>query len=328
MDIEALRAEKQKIIEMYGVWTDHNIHLGGDLYTLTPDAVSEKWQRILQVVADVAGRPLSDLRILDLACLEGYYAIEFARHGARAVGIEGRQANLEKALFAKRALELDNAEFHLDDVRNLSRQKYGEFDVVLCLGILYHLDGEDVLRFIDSIAEVCTRFAVFDTYVGLQRERSCEHRGRTYWGIDVVEHAPEASREDRAEAKWSSLEESHSLWITRASLFNALAAAGFTSAYQCHMPAEPSKLLDRITVLAMKGVPQQSLNAPRANSMPAPEYPEDWKQIPSHHQRESYAAVDRVAGILPKPLKRGIKSVLRALGLLPKAYDWEGRHWG
>jgi hypothetical protein len=63
--------------------------------------VSEKLRRIVQVVTDIAGTQLHNLGVLDLACLEGGYAIEFARQGAKAVGIEGREASVMKARFVK-----------------------------------------------------------------------------------------------------------------------------------------------------------------------------------------------------------------------------------
>jgi hypothetical protein len=96
---------------------------------------------IVQMVRDVAGRPLRELRVVDLACLEGMYRIELARQGARVVAIEGREANLDKARPAQEALALDNLELYLDDVRNLSAKKYGRFDVVLatCTGAAWVL---------------------------------------------------------------------------------------------------------------------------------------------------------------------------------------------
>ena len=42
------------------------------------------------------------VRVLDLASLEGMYALELARRGADVVAIEGREANVEKARFAAR----------------------------------------------------------------------------------------------------------------------------------------------------------------------------------------------------------------------------------
>ena len=44
-----------------------------------------------------------------------------------------------------------------DDVRNLSVEKHGEFDVVLCLGNLYHLGAPDVFSFAARLSEVCRR---------------------------------------------------------------------------------------------------------------------------------------------------------------------------
>jgi 2-polyprenyl-3-methyl-5-hydroxy-6-metoxy-1,4-benzoquinol methylase len=66
------------------------------------------------------------------------------------VALEGRQANLEKARFVKGILDLDHLELVLDDVRNLNKDRYGFFDVVLCLGILYHLDTPDVMNFVEK----------------------------------------------------------------------------------------------------------------------------------------------------------------------------------
>ena len=44
---------------------------------------------------------MQDLRVLDLACLEAQFGIEFALHGSNVVGVEGREVNLAKAQFAK-----------------------------------------------------------------------------------------------------------------------------------------------------------------------------------------------------------------------------------
>ena len=84
---------------------------------------------------------------LRFSLFRGHYAIEFAMQGATVVGIEGRESNVQKAIFAKDILNLENLTFYQDDVRNLSAEKYGQFDIVLCSGILYHLDSSDVFPF-------------------------------------------------------------------------------------------------------------------------------------------------------------------------------------
>src|SRR5262245_46168694 len=102
----------------HGGWTAMSIHLGGGLYTLPPTA-DGRLRRILQIACDLAGKPLGQLRVLDLACLEGHYGLELAMHGAEVIGIELREENLAKARFAKDYLHLANLSLYQDDVRNL-----------------------------------------------------------------------------------------------------------------------------------------------------------------------------------------------------------------
>ena len=213
------------------------------------------------MVLDTARAPAGELRVLDLACLEGLYAIEFARQGASAVGIEGREANIAKARFVKEVLGLDRLELIQDDVRSLSLDRHGSFDVVLCLGILYHLDYPDVFDWLRAIADVCQGFAIFDTHVSLEPDREVEYHDHLYRGSLYREHLDGASEREREVNLWASLDNTYSFWPTKASLLNALDHAGFTSVYECQVPAEPDKPADRITLLAMKGVRQPLENA-------------------------------------------------------------------
>ena len=68
-------------------------------------------RRITQTIDDVAGKPWSPLRILDLGSWEGWFALEFASRGARVVSIEGREANNAKARGAAQSIGLSGAEF-------------------------------------------------------------------------------------------------------------------------------------------------------------------------------------------------------------------------
>src|SRR5947207_2409975 len=255
MDYSQLNERKAGVVARHGEWTAHNIHLGGGLYTMGEYVRGDEIlaRRLLQIASDLTGRPLADLRVLDLACLEGLYAVEFARHGAAAVGVEIREANLEKARFAKEALGLERLEFVLDDVRNLSAEKYGEFDVVLCIGILYHLDAPDVFDFVHRMAEVCRRCLVIDTHVSNTNEVAVVYGGHEYAGRYFGEHAPDATTEEKAKVLWASIDNEKSFWLTRTSLYNLLARAGFTSVYECHNPAVRNKFGDRVTLVAVKG---------------------------------------------------------------------------
>src|SRR5579859_8299350 len=106
----------EQVVERYGPWSAMSIHLGGERYTLMPPRPDWRLRRLLQIVGDHADKPLERLRVLDLACLEGQYGIEFALHGAQAVGIEARETHVEKARFAKEQLGLANYQVFQDDV--------------------------------------------------------------------------------------------------------------------------------------------------------------------------------------------------------------------
>src|SRR6478609_2180707 len=223
LDAEAIKREKAEIVARYGKWTAHNIHLAGDAYTIRDGLTGDEFRlrRVMQIIDDMAGsRRLQDMRVLDLACLEGMYSVELARKGATVVAIEGREANIAKAEFAKRVLGLDKIELIQDDVRNLSREQHGEFDIVLCLGILYHLDSPDVFTFMERLAEVCRGFVIIATHTSVAGLEVQTHQGHEYWGSWTQEHAPDSTPEQRKQAVWASLDNRRSFVLTKASLYN------------------------------------------------------------------------------------------------------------
>jgi SAM-dependent methyltransferase len=260
---DAIRREQAELEARYGAWTAHNIRLADGVYTLSeaPAGDEVKLRRIAQIVSDTFAGGIAGLRVLDLACLEGMYALEFARRGAEVVAIEGREANLEKARFAARALGLE-VDFRLGDVRELSRQVHGEFDVVLCLGILYHLNAPDVFRLLERMAEVCRRALVIDTSVAARGNEERSHSGQSYRGTTLVEHDPSSSLEERRRALWSSLDNPRAWVPTRPSLLSLLGRSGFTTVSECWVPAEPGKPPTRITLVALRGQAEALCVAP------------------------------------------------------------------
>jgi 2-polyprenyl-3-methyl-5-hydroxy-6-metoxy-1,4-benzoquinol methylase len=308
--VESIREQRAALESRFGPWTAHNIRLADGVYTLSEAPVGDevKLRRITQLVADTFAGQISGLRVLDLACLEGMYAIEFALRGAEVVAIEGREANLEKARFAARVLGLGGIDFQLGDVRDLSRERHGVFDVVLCLGILYHLDAGDLIPFVERLHEVCRRALVIDTAIALGGHEELTHDGSAYKGRTLVEHAPESTTEERLQALWSSLD-NPSAWVpTRPSLARLLAATGFTSVLECWVPAEPEKTPDRITLVALKGEPVSGLvsPAPPTDRTAVPERPPLGALLP---RTRLWALGRRVA---PPALRRRIRAAIGA----------------
>ena len=310
LDSNQIRERKAAVIARHGEWTAHNMYLTGDLYTIDKKVRGDEIlaRRILQIAADVTGKPIANLRVLDLACLEGLYALEFARQGAQALGIEVREASIEKARFVRDLLGLQNADFKQDDVRNLTREKCGEFDVVLCLGILYHLDAPDVFDFVHRMAEVCRHLLIIDTHISTTTEESISYGTHRYAGKYFIEHAPNATSEEKSKMLWASIDNDKSFWLTRASLNNLLAHAGFTSVYECWNPPLQEEIDDRLTLVAIKGQPQR-VSSPLLAAAP----PLEWKerQEITANGRSRLSLARRVWRVLPFPVQNITRKLVR-----------------
>jgi hypothetical protein len=207
--------------------------------------------RIVQMVSDHLEKPISEIKILDLASLEGDFAAEFAARGATVTAIEGREINIKAAKERFPSDKYKNLEFIQDDVRNLSSAKYGKFDVVLCLGILYHLDTPDCFKLIKSIADVCTDFAIIDTHIGINDER-VTFEGHNYFGWKYSEYAYVPTNEIQENSRWASINNTKSFWLTKPSLINALINGGFSTVYECQYPAWNDMPGNRIALVATK----------------------------------------------------------------------------
>lgn len=217
-----LEHAKNEIIDADGPWTMHNIQLGLGVSTMETgrNFHNWKWERCHRVIKDIVQRPFTELRILDLGCMEGLYSIELAKLGAEVTGVDIAEGHLRKANFAKQALGLLNVEFHRDDVRNVAIETYGAYDIVLMNGILHLLDAPDLLRFLERISELTTHTLYIDTPVSVEKVS----------GLETKNFA-----------------------LTLPSLLIALETTGFTSVYRCDVPRNPDQGEERAVVVARRG---------------------------------------------------------------------------
>ena len=126
----------QARVEALGPWF-HNLNLHG--VSTAPDHFlgdypAVKWNRFSGAIpADLSGKS-----VLDIGCNAGFYSMEMKRRGAaRVLGVDSDRDYLRQARFAAHVNDMD-IEF-----RNLSVYEVGslgeKFDVVLFMGVLYHL---------------------------------------------------------------------------------------------------------------------------------------------------------------------------------------------
>jgi SAM-dependent methyltransferase len=268
-----IRDRLAQLGEAYGEWT-FDIPLAHGIWTRGNEGEPHtRLKRIFQIACDLSTKPLNACRVLDLGCLDGQFSIEFALAGAEVTGIEIREANIQKALFAKEVLDLDNLEFVHQDVRTISYPEYGKFDVILCSGILYHLNTPDVFTVIERMYEMSERLLIVDTHISLSPLDTVTHRGHTYYGKHWREYSDEDAELAKRTNLWASWGNPTSFMFTRPSLVNCLGQAGFSSVYECFNPphlnfGQPGlEHKDRCTFVAINGHKRTLVTSPTANAL-------------------------------------------------------------
>ena len=143
----------------------HQIDLGDGVVTPGFDRSPDKIRLV--------GIPerLDGLTVLDIGAWDGVVSFECERRGARRVLATDRFAWHNARWSGKRGFllareALDSRVEDLDiDVMELSPERVGTFDVVLFLGVLYHLPNPvEALR---RVASVCSRLLILETEVDL-----------------------------------------------------------------------------------------------------------------------------------------------------------------
>jgi tRNA (mo5U34)-methyltransferase len=141
------RSTIEKLIEEHGRWW-HEIELAPGIVTPGDDSNRMK----LPVLDDLGlARTLKGSRALDIGCSDGYFSFELERRGADVLAIDFVPENYTGFATARKILG-SGAEYRMENVYNLVPEKYGQFDIVLFLGVLYHL--RKPLAALDAIRSV------------------------------------------------------------------------------------------------------------------------------------------------------------------------------
>jgi tRNA (mo5U34)-methyltransferase len=143
-----------------GPWF-HNLHLPDGTQTAPDHPLGDfpafKWEQL----APHLPRDLSGQRVLDIGCNAGFYSFALARRGATVVGIDHDPHYLRQAEWAAARFELSDAvRFEQRTVYDL-RQMEERFDVVLFMGVFYHLRYP--LLALDLVADHLDGQLVFQT---------------------------------------------------------------------------------------------------------------------------------------------------------------------
>jgi tRNA (mo5U34)-methyltransferase len=91
------------------------------------------------------------LRVLDIGVRDGYFSFELERRGAEVVAIDYIDP-AQTGFAVARELLGSKVEYVIDNVYNVTPERYGTFDIVLFLGVMYHL--RDPLLVLDRLWDV------------------------------------------------------------------------------------------------------------------------------------------------------------------------------
>jgi tRNA (mo5U34)-methyltransferase len=143
----------------------HTIDLGGGIVTAGVDDTPQRLAR-LDLPASLEGRT-----VLDIGAWDGFFSFECERRGAsRVVAADhyswsasgwGTKAGFQ---LAREALESRVEDVDID-VMELSPERIGTFDIVLFLGVLYHL--RHPLLALERVASVSRDMLILETVVDM-----------------------------------------------------------------------------------------------------------------------------------------------------------------
>jgi tRNA (mo5U34)-methyltransferase len=122
------------------------------------------FQSIERLRARIAQFPISgDLRgkrVLDIGAWDGWFSFEMERRGAEVMAVD---ATPHERFRIARELLGSKVEYRVDDICRLSPDKIGYFDIVLFLGVLYHL--KHPMLALEKVCELSTGMVCVESFV-------------------------------------------------------------------------------------------------------------------------------------------------------------------
>jgi 2-polyprenyl-3-methyl-5-hydroxy-6-metoxy-1,4-benzoquinol methylase len=173
------------VVETSPKFTAHNVRLADGTqtfpsigYTMDQNPVTQCVGRLLHTIYPEG---LQGKTLIDVGCLEGGFATEFARMGMTATGVEVRESNYRNCLYVQDRVNLPNLHFIQGDAMDVA--KLGKFDVFFVSGLLYHLDKPR--KFLEDVATNCGKALVLWTHVSQAEENEAS---QTYTLSELCEN--------------------------------------------------------------------------------------------------------------------------------------------
>ena len=155
MAVSVTDADARAMIAAYPRWY-HRIEVRPGV--ITPGVNDSPVQlQMLQLPADCSG-----LRVLDIGARDGFFSFELERRGADVLAVDYMPADRTGFPIAAQLLG-SRVVFQQANIYHLTPEAIGTFDLVLFLGLLYHLP--DPIRAMRVVRRLCTGRMYLETLV-------------------------------------------------------------------------------------------------------------------------------------------------------------------
>jgi len=160
--------------------------------------------------------------ILELGSLEGAHTFLLATRAnvTRVLALEGREANLRKARFVQKLLDMRNVEFAQANLEEADLGSFGKFDAVFCSGLLYHLP--EPWKLIEQMPAVAPVLFIWTQYAA---EEGAVEVGNGLRGKIHAEGGPDEPLSGMSRT---------ATWLTLSSLRDLLSASGYKTIEVIH----------------------------------------------------------------------------------------------
>ncbi len=140
----------------------HSIELPDGRIIQGLQTVEQMQSRLAQfpIPQDLTGK-----RVLDIGAWDGWFSFEMEKRGAQVMAIDS--AKRTRFLVARELLG-SKVEYQIADICRVTPKDIGRFDIVLFLGVLYHV--KHPMRALETVCDLTTDLACVESYVSDEGE--------------------------------------------------------------------------------------------------------------------------------------------------------------